>query len=108
MGAYVVTEKWEFWLVAILAGTGLGAVQAAARAFMASLIPRGREAAMFGFYSLCGKTAAIIGPTLFGVVSAATGGNQRAAILAIGVMFVAGFALLTGVRAGGPALARSG
>jgi UMF1 family MFS transporter len=108
VAAYLVTAKWQFWVVAILAGTGLGAVQAAARAFMASLIPPGREAAMFGFYSLCGKTAAIIGPTLFGVVSAATGGNQRVAILAIGLMFVAGFILLGGVRAGGPALAEAG
>jgi UMF1 family MFS transporter len=107
VAAYLVTEKWQFWVVAIFAGTGLGAVQAAARAFMASLIPPGQEAAMFGFYSLCGKTAAIIGPTLFGLVSAATGGNQRLAILAVGVMFVVGFALLAGVRAGGPALAEA-
>jgi UMF1 family MFS transporter len=107
VAAYLVTEKWQFWAVAILAGTGLGAVQAAARAFMASLIPAGQEAAMFGFYSLCGKAAAILGPVIFGGVSMATGGNQRVAILAVGVMFVVGFALLAGVRAGGPALAEA-
>jgi len=104
-GAYLVTAKWEFWVVALLAGTGLGAIQAAARAFMASLIPPGREAAMFGFYSLVGKTAAILGPMIFGGVSVATGGNQRLAILAVGVMFVVGFVLLARVRAGGPARA---
>ena len=102
-GAYFVQTKTQFLVVAILAGSGLGAVQAAARAFMASLIPRGQEAAMFGFYSLCGKTAAVTGPIIFGVVSLATGGNQRAAILAVGVMFVVGLALLSRVRAGGPA-----
>jgi MFS transporter, UMF1 family len=106
VAAYFVGAKWEFWLVAILAGTGLGAIQAAARTFMASLIPPGREAAMFGFYSLVGKTAAVIGPTIFGVVSRATGGNQRLAILAVGVMFVVGLVLLARVRAGGPAAAR--
>jgi UMF1 family MFS transporter len=103
--AYFVTEKWHFWLVAVLAGTGLGAIQAASRAFMASLIPAGQEAAMFGFYSLCGKTSAILGPVIFGQISRATGGNQRVAILSVGVMFVIGLVALAGVRAGGPALA---
>jgi UMF1 family MFS transporter len=105
--AYLVTEKWHFWLVAVLAGTGLGAVQAASRAFMASLIPAGQEAAMFGFYSLVGKTSAILGPVIFGQISRATGGNQRIAIVAVGVMFVVGLSLLARVRAGGPAVARA-
>ena len=58
---------------------------------------------MFGFYSLVGKTAAILGPMIFGGVSVATGGNQRLAILAVGLMFVVGLVLLARVRAGGPA-----
>ena len=107
VAAYFVTTKGQFYVVAILAGTGLGAVQAAARAFMASLIPRGREAEMFGFYSLCGKTAAVMGPVIFGTVSRLTGGNQRVAILAVGLMFIVGLVLLSRVRAGGPARARA-
>jgi len=103
--AFFVETKGQFYVVAILAGSGLGAVQAASRAFMTSLIPRGQEAELFGFYSLCGKTAAVMGPIIFGVVSRATGGNQRLAILAVGVMFVVGLALLARVRAGGPAAA---
>jgi UMF1 family MFS transporter len=102
IAAYFVTAKWQFWWVALVAGTGLGAVQAAARTFMASLIPPGHEAELFGFYSLCGKTSAILGPLIFGAISLATGGNQRAAILAVGVMFVVGLVLLSRVRAGGP------
>ncbi|MGH7263877.1 MAG: MFS transporter [Candidatus Rokuibacteriota bacterium] len=100
--AYFVQTKPQFYGVAVLAGTGLGAIQAAARAFMASLIPRGQEAELFAFYSLCGKASAIMGPIIFGEVSRATGGNQRLAILAVGVMFVVGLALLARVRAGGP------
>ena len=42
-----MTAKWQFWVVAVLAGTGLGAIQAASRALMASLIPRDREAEFF-------------------------------------------------------------
>jgi MFS transporter, UMF1 family len=100
--AYFVQEKWHFWVVAVLAGTGLGAVQAASRTFMATLIPKGREAEFFGFYSLVGKTGAVMGPVVFGGVSRALGGNQRAAIVAVGLFFVVGLALLSRVRAGGP------
>jgi UMF1 family MFS transporter len=103
VAAFFVQTKAQFFVVAILAGTGLGAVQAASRAFMAGLIPRGQEAELFGFYSLCGKTAAIVGPQVFGITSWATGGNQRAALLAIGLFFLAGLVLVSGVKAGGPA-----
>jgi UMF1 family MFS transporter len=100
--AYLVTAKWQFWVVAVIAGTGLGAIQAASRTFMATLVPAGREAEFFGFYSLVGKTGAIMGPIVFGGVSRALGGNQRVAILVIGSFFVIGLFLLSRVRAGGP------
>jgi UMF1 family MFS transporter len=100
--AYFVQAKWHFWVVAILAGTGLGAIQAASRTFMATLIPAGREAEFFGFYQLVGKTGAILGPLVFGGVSWVLAGNQRAAIVAVGLFFVVGFILLTRVPAGGP------
>jgi MFS transporter, UMF1 family len=100
--AYFVHAKWQFWVVAVLAGTGLGAIQAASRTFMATLVPRGREAEFFGFYALVGKSGAIMGPLVFGGVSWLLMGNQRAAIMAIGLFFLVGLALLSRVRAGGP------
>jgi len=102
VAAYFVQTQGQFYVLAVAAGTGLGAVQAASRTFMATLIPRGMEAELFGFYTLCGKSAAIMGPLVFGGISHAAGGNQRAGILAIGVFFLVGLALLTRVRAGGP------
>jgi UMF1 family MFS transporter len=103
--AFFVDAKWQFWLVAVLAGTGLGAIQAASRTFMATLIPPDREAEFFGFYALVGKAGAVVGPLVFGGVSRLTGGNQRAAILVVGLFFVAGWALLARARAGGPTAA---
>lgn len=100
--AYFVTSKWQFWVVGVLAGTGLGAIQAASRTMMATLIPSGREAEFFGFYALVGKTGAILGPLVFGLVSRMMGGDQRGAIVAVGAFFVVGFGLLMRVRAGGP------
>lgn len=107
LAAALVETKPQFFLVAVVAGSALGAVQAASRALMVSLIPPGEEAELFGFYALCGKTAAVLGPVVFGVASRITGGNQRVAILAIGLFFVAGLALLARVHAGGPAVAAS-
>jgi len=101
---YLVQTKMQFFAIAVLAGTGLGAVQAAARAFMASLTPKGREADFFGFFSLCGKSAAVLGPLLFGQVSHATGGNQRLAILTVMILFILGGLLLARVHAGGPSV----
>jgi MFS-type transporter involved in bile tolerance (Atg22 family) len=48
-----------------------------------------------------------MGPVIFGTASLLTGGNQRVAILAVGLMFVAGLILLARVQAGGPAPARA-
>jgi len=104
IAAYGVRTQGQFYVVAVVAGTGLGAIQAASRTFMATLIPRGREGEFFGCYVLCGKTASIFGPLLFGAVSHATGGNQRAAVLAVGSFFVIGLILLSRVRAGGPTI----
>jgi UMF1 family MFS transporter len=103
VAAYFVETQTQFWALAVVAGTGLGAVQAASRAFLASLAPSGMEAELFGFYSLCGKSAAVMGPLVFGGISHAAGGNQRAGILAVGAFFVIGLLLLSRVKAGGKA-----
>lgn len=105
--AYFVQTPMQFYVVAVLAGSGLGAIQASSRAFMATLIPPGREGDYFGFYHLCGKSAAILGPLLFGHVSSATGGNQRLAILSILALFIVGGTLLSFVRAGGPTMEKA-
>ena len=102
VAAYFVETPGQFWVLAVVAGTGLGAVQAASRTFLSTLIPRGMEAEIFGFYSLCGKSAAVMGPLVFGGISHAAGGNQRLGIVAIGLFFLIGFALLSRVHAGGP------
>jgi UMF1 family MFS transporter len=100
LAAYVVETQAQFYLLAVIAGSGLGAIQAASRALLAGLVPAGKEAQMFGFYALCGKSAAILGPLVFGTVSRAAGGNQRLGILTVGLFFVVGLALLARMRPG--------
>jgi len=102
LGAYFALTKTAFFAVAVIAGLGLGPVQAASRALMASLIPPGQEAEMFGFYAFCGKSSAVLGPLVFGAVSYLLGGNQRAAVAAVGVFFAVGLALLQRVTPASP------
>jgi UMF1 family MFS transporter len=102
VAAYFVQTQAQFYVIAIVAGTGIGAVQAASRTFLTTLIPRGMEAELFGFYALCGKSAAVFGPLLFGSISHATGGNQRLGIVVVGLLFLLGLVLVRRVQAGGP------
>jgi len=67
-------------------------------------VPPGREAELFGFYALCGKSAAILGPLLFGWISVASGGNQRISILSVLAFYIVGAVLIARVKAGGPTL----
>ena len=103
VGAYFVQTKPVFFVLAVAAGFGLGSVQAASRSLMTALIPPGKEAEMFGFYALCGKSSSILGPVVFGQVSLAFGGNQRVAVLALGAFFLTGLILLQRVRVPGRA-----
>jgi UMF1 family MFS transporter len=106
ISAYFVQSKTVFWAVACTAGLGLGSVQAGTRAFYAQFIPAGKEAEYFGVYSLVGKTSAVLGPLVFGQVSAALG-SQRPAILSIALFFAVGLALVSRVRGGGPSAGRA-
>ncbi len=98
VSAYFIQGQTAFYVLAIVAGVGLGTVQSASRAFMASLIPDGREAQMFGFYALCGRSSSVLGPLLFGTVVLWAGGNQRPGFLLLTGFFLIGLVLLQRVR----------
>lgn len=91
---FFIESKLAFAVVGMFAGFGLGSIQSASRAYMASLIPDGRESEMFGFYALCGKSSSVIGPLVFGQVALMTGGNQKLSVMSISVLFVVGALLL--------------
>ncbi len=94
VGIFFVESKAAFAVIGLLAGFGLGSIQAASRTFMASLIPDGRESEMFGFYALCGKSSSVLGPLIFGQVALMTGGNQKLSVVSISVLFLLGALLL--------------
>ena len=92
--AYFIQTQTAFYVLAIVAGIGLGSVQSASRAFMASLVPDGKEAAMFGFYALCGRSSSVLGPLLFGLATFLAAGNQRPGFLVLTGFFLIGLILL--------------
>jgi UMF1 family MFS transporter len=64
----MMTEKNEFYILAIIIGLVQGGIQALSRSYYSRLIPKEQSAEYFGFYNMLGKFAAIIGPALMGIV----------------------------------------
>jgi UMF1 family MFS transporter len=95
--AYFAEDAATFWVAANLAGLCMGSSQAAGRAIIGYLSPRGREAQFFGLWGLAVKAASIFGPLTYGVVTWMFAGDHRLGILAVGAYFVVGLALLAGI-----------
>lgn len=95
--AYLVHDKNSFYVVGLIAGAAMGSSQSTSRSFMSKLTPPEKKTEFFGFYSFFGKSSAVIGPLVFGMVSYISG-DQRLAIISIAFFFVVGFLILTQVK----------
>jgi UMF1 family MFS transporter len=86
----------------------MGSSQSAGRALAGAFAPESRLAEFFGLWTFAVRLAAIIGPMTYGLVTLATAGNHRLAILSTGGFFVLGLLLLAKVDVGrGIAAARA-
>ena len=101
IGIYLVITLWaaqmnevyEFYFLAVMIALVQGGIQALSRSYYARMIPPGASAEFFGFYNFLGKFAAILGPTLVGLVALYTE-SSRAGIASVAVFFVLGGVLL--------------
>lgn len=101
--AYFVESSTAFFGVGVLAGMALGSSQSTSRTMMALLTPADKKTEFFGFYDgFFGKASAMIGPAVFGVVSASYG--LRVAMLVVGFFFLVGIGLMLRVRDARPAV----
>lgn len=100
--ALFTETKEGFYVVGLLAGTAMGASQSTSRSLMSKLTPVDKRTEFFGFYSLFGKSSAIIGPLVFGIISVITH-NQKLSILSVGAFFIIGMYLLKDVKDNIPA-----
>ena len=84
--------------IAITLGLVLGSTQSLLRSMYSQIVPLDRTGEYFGFHALAGRASSAFGPLLFGAVSAVTG-NQRIAMMSLGVFLLAGAILLARVQA---------
>ena len=96
--AYAASSRELFWGAAVLAGLCMGTSQSVGRAMAAELAPLERSAEFFGLWTVATRVAAILGPITYGLVTWATDGDHRLAILSTGLYFALGLLLLVPVR----------
>ncbi len=95
--AYFVDDKTGFYIVGLLAGSAMGSSQSTSRSLMSKLTPPEKKTEFFGFYSFFGKSSAVVGPLVFGLVSYLSG-SQRMAIISVTFFFIVGLLILTKVK----------
>jgi MFS transporter, UMF1 family len=96
--AALATTQALFWLAAAIAGLCMGSSQSAGRALAGLLAPPARLAEFFGLWTFATRLAAILGPVTYGLVTWATAGNHRIAIVSTALFFVLGLLLLRPVN----------
>ncbi len=87
----------EFYILGVLTGSVLGGSQSAARSLQGLFTPPDRSAEFFGFFAVCGKFAAMLGPLVYGTAVVITG-NLKSGILVLLLFFIAGGAILVFVN----------
>jgi len=97
MIAFLIHDKNGFYVVGLLAGAAMGSSQSTSRSLMSKLTPPEKKTEFFGFYSFFGKSSAVIGPLVFGLVSFISG-SQRLAIISIEFFFIVGLLILLKVK----------
>jgi len=91
--AALMDEIYEFYILAALIALVQGGIQALSRSYYAKMIPNEFAAEFFGFYNFLGKTAAILGPFLIGIVALITE-NSRVGIASVAIFFILGAIML--------------
>ncbi|MDP2405672.1 MAG: MFS transporter [Hydrogenophaga sp.] len=96
--AALTTTKGGFWYAAAIAGLCMGSSQSSGRAMAGMLAPPKQLAEFYGLWTFATRLASIIGPLSYGVITWATGGNQRLAIGFTALLFLLGLVLLLPVN----------
>lgn len=91
--AELARARAAFWILAMVAGVGIGANQSASRGLMSQLIPEDRHAELFGFYIFSGKLSSVLAPLTYGIVVQTTG-SDALAIASVAFFLIAGGLLL--------------
>ena len=90
---YQLDQAWEFWVLAVAVGICQGGIQALSRSYFGKLIPKEESNEYFGFFDIFGKFADFMGPLIMSGCALLLG-SSTSGILALIVLFAAGFLLV--------------
>lgn len=87
--AFMMSEIWEFFALAILVGLFQGTLQALSRSYFGRMIPKEKSGEYFGILDIFGKGATIIGTLSIAILIGLTGEIRMVAVVIL-VMFLVG------------------
>lgn len=87
--AYFLDSIAAFFILAVLVATSQGGIQALSRSYFGKIIPKEKSNEFFGFYTVFGRFAAIMGPLLVAVISDVTS-NTHLGVLSLIALFIIG------------------
>lgn len=90
---YFMQSALHFYILAGLVGLVQGGSQAISRSIFSRMVPMYHNTEFFGFFSLTGKFASVLGPFVFALVGQLTG-SSRLGILSLVFFFLVGILLL--------------
>ena len=95
IGAVIMlaTDPIMFWAMGSLLGFFIGPLQSASRSHLARIAPKDKEAQVFSFMMLTGKSTAFVGPFLYGLVVLMTG-QDRFGMAMVLALLIGGLLLL--------------
>jgi UMF1 family MFS transporter len=96
--AAISPNVFYFWFAAAFAGLCMGASQSVGRAMVGRLTPPDRSAQVFSLWSFAVRTASILGPVLYGLITYLSDGRQRLAIASTALLFLASLWVLSKIR----------
>ena len=98
IGAYFITDPFEFYIAAGLVGLVMGGIQALSRSTFSKMIPKtDNTTSYFSFYDVSQKVSIVFGMTLFAFLDQITG-SMRTSILMFVVIFLFGALLLKRIK----------
>ena len=100
LGAYSITNEFQFYALAFVVGMIMGGIQSLSRATYSKLIPENTidHASYFSFYDVTYNLSIVMGTFSFGFIRQMTG-DMRNSALGLGVYFIVGMLILLTVKA---------
>lgn len=99
IAAYLITNKFEFYILAVVVGLVMGGIQSLSRATYSKLIPQHTvdHASYFSFYDVTYNLSIVFGTFSYGLINQLTG-SMRYSALGLAVYFIIGMAFLVTIK----------